>query len=384
MKPEPFAPPPAQDFFTSVSSGNVVPQTLPLTVRPVISVRRSTLERMPKWLICVPLMAQWLWLSLRYGSTTLPSTANPLITAGGLVGEAKLEYFHCMGPVALSATALHCAVTPALRRSMTQVRRLMMQAGVVFPLVAKPDLGMCGFGVRLIADESTLAAYFAAFPSDQVIVLQEYLAQDNEAGIFYARQPGADQGQIIGLALRYFPQVVGDGHSTLAQLIAANPRTQRVQGRPDHEFTLDPKLVPAAGQCVRLSTIGSTRIGGLYRDGAAHISPALLKAIDAIARDMKEFYFGRLDVRFSSLEALSQGIGFKIMEVNGAGSEAIQAWDPDINVINAFRIIFSKQRLLFAIGHANRSQGHQPISLRRLAQLHFMQQRLLDMYPPSN
>lgn len=40
------------------------------------------------------------------------------------------------------------------------------------------------------------------------------------------------------------------------------------------------------------------------------------------------------------------------MEVNGAGSEAIQAWDPDTSLVSAFRIIFSKQRLLFAIGAA--------------------------------
>ena len=60
------------------------------------------LERMPKWLICIPLALQWLWLALRYQSLTLPTIANPAITAGGLVGEGKLEYFDGMGPLALS------------------------------------------------------------------------------------------------------------------------------------------------------------------------------------------------------------------------------------------------------------------------------------------
>jgi len=31
-----------------------------------------------------------------------------------------------------------------------------------------------------------------------------------------------------------------------------------------------------------------------------------------------------------------------------------------------------------------RRRGHRPVSLRKLAQLHFMQQRLLEAYPPSN
>ena len=135
---------------------------------------------------------------------------------------------------------------------------------------------------------------------------------------------------------------------------------------------------------VRLTTIGATRVGGLYRDGNRYITPALTAAMNTIALDMNAFYFGRFDVRFSDLEQLSQGQGMKIMEINGAGSEAIQAWDPNIGLVDAFRIIFAKQRLLFAIGAANRALGHCPISLRQLAKLHFMQQRLLASYPPSN
>ena len=346
-------------------------------------VRRGALERLPKWLICVPLVAQWLWLSLRYLGVTLPSCANPAITAGGLVGETKLEYFDSMGPLALATTALHVAVPPALRASMADVREALEREGVAFPLIAKPDLGMCGFGVRLVADEAALAAYFAAFPAGQTIVLQEYLAQEGEAGVFYARHPGQTQGRIIGLALRYFPQVVGDGGSTIDQLIAADPRTARVR-QPRHELAIDGARVPAAGEAVRLATIGSTRVGGLYRDGRDCITPVLSAAIDAIARDMKQFHFGRFDLRFANTQALREARGMKIMEVNGAGSEAIEAWDPDVSLAQAFRTIFAKQRTLFEIAAANRGRGHRPIGLRRLAQLHLMQQRLLDAYPPSN
>ena len=351
---------------------------------PGASVRRSTLERMPKWLICVPLVMQWLGLSLRHASATLPSAANPRLTAGGLVGETKLEYFAGMGPVALAATARHCAVTPDMRDAMSGVRAAMTRAGLVFPVIGKPDLGMCGFGVRLIDDEAALAGYLRAFPAGQTVVLQEYLPQDGEAGIFYARHPGEARGRIIGLALRHFPRVVGDGRSTIARLIAADPRAQRSLGRPDHDFALDGSRIAAAGEVVRLATIGSTRVGGLYRDGSYLATPELGEAVDAIARDMPDFHFGRFDVRFDSLEDLAAGRGLRIMEINGAGSEAIQAWDPDIGLLRAFRIIFSKQRLLFAIGSANRARGHRPIGLLRLARLHLMQQRLLDRYPPSN
>jgi hypothetical protein len=337
---------------------------------------------MPKWLICVPLVAQWLWLALRHGGLTLPSAANPAITSGGLVGETKLEYFQAMGPLALSATARHCALPPAGRETMDEIRATMARSGIGFPLIAKPDLGMCGFGVRRIDDDRDLAHYIAAFPKRQSIVLQEYLQEEGEAGIFYARDPGAPQGRIAGLALRYFPQVTGDGVSSVDALIARDPRASRVR-HAGHSVAVDGLRVPSAGERVRLATIGSTRVGGLYRDGSACITPALSARVDAIARDMAQFHFGRFDVRFADLDALRAG-QVRIMEVNGAGSEAIEAWDPAFGLLRAFRIIFAKQRTLFRIAAANRRRGHRPIGLWRLARLHFMQQKLLDTYPPSN
>ena len=183
--------------------------------------------------------------------------------------------------------------------------------------------------------------------------------------------------------MRYFPQVVGDGASSIGQLIAADPRIARVR-LAGHDLAIDCSRVPRPGETVRLATIGSTRVGGLYRDGAACITPALTAAIDAIARDMRQFHFGRFDLRFADLPALRAGRDLRIMEVNGAGSEAIQAWDPALSLGQAFQVIFGKQRTLFAIAAANRRRGHRPIGLRRLVQLHFMQQKLLDRYPPSN
>ena len=344
----------------------------------------SLLERMPKWLICVPIVAQWLWLSFRYGSATLPSAANPNITAGGLVGEGKLEYFKGMGPLARSVIAPHCAVFNDGALSESSLAIAMKSAGLLFPIVVKPDLGLCGYGVQLLEDMTALRTYLSRFPIGETAVLQRYLPQKGEAGIFYARDPLSDRGRVIGLALRYFPRVTGDGYSTVAELIAADPRAQRVRSSPRHVCPVPLTAVPCAGEEVRLATIGSTRVGGLYRDGAAHITQQLTKAIDAVARDMPEFHFGRFDVRFDNLEELSAGRGFTVMEINGAGSEAIEAWDPGTDVLQGFRMIFAKQRLLFAIGAAQRNAGTRPIGLLELARLNRRQIRLIRLYPPSN
>ena len=153
---------------------------------------RSTLERMPKWLICIPIVVQWLLLALRYQSLTLPTIANPAITAGGLVGEGKLEYFDGMGPIALASVAPYCALPNHKRHTGAELRDAMNRTSLCFPVVAKPDLGLCGYGVRLIANRVELLDYLLAFPLGETVVLQQYLPQEGEAGIFYIRDPDAD------------------------------------------------------------------------------------------------------------------------------------------------------------------------------------------------
>lgn len=344
----------------------------------------SMLERMPKWLICVPLVIQWGWLAIRYRSATLPSAANPSIISGGLIGEGKLDYFREMGPIARTATATYCGISTAHKLSDYQLQKVMSTAGLSFPVIAKPNLGFCGYGVQLLTDLSALQSYLWSFPENETVVLQRYLPQEGEAGVFYARDPDTDKGCIIGLALRYFPRVVGDGRQTVKELISSGKRTRRSAPSRLHAPHIAGDRIPGAGELVRLATIGSTRVGGLYRDGEKYVTSELADAIDAIARDMPDFHFGRFDVRFDNLEDLRAGRGFTIMEINGAGSEAIHAWDPDIGLFKGLRIIFSKQRILFAIADSMRRHGTKPIGALQLLQLFRRQQRLISTYPPSN
>jgi hypothetical protein len=354
------------------STGSVRPDSPPI----------GFLERLPKWLICVPLLLQWIALGLRHRSFMLPSLANPKITAGGLLGEGKSEYFAAMGPHGRAATAVNGVFVVNAGSASDEARACMQRLGLAFPIIAKPDVGWCGFGVRKIESAVELDAYLRAFPLGERVVLQKYVAQPGEAGAFYVRRPGEQTGGIIGLALREFPRVIGDGRSSMAQLLAANPRTARLTRDGLHDFQYAPDEVPDACRVVRLATIGSTRVGGLYRDGARLITPALSAAIDAIAGEM-DFHFGRFDLRFATEAALQAG-QFSIIEVNGAGSEAIEAWDPATPPLTAFGKIFAKQRLLFEISAAHRRRGLRPIGMLQLLRLHLRQQKLILQYPPSN
>jgi hypothetical protein len=354
-----------------------------LSVSPLVVPRPGMIERIPKWMNLVPMVVQWFWLGLLYRSLTLPSAINPRITAGGLVGDGKAEYFDCMGPLARSRVAPF-ALLPAGGATTPEAALVAMgEAGLDFPVVAKPDMGWCGFGVRRIDDVEELAGYLGRYPVGEALMLQRYLDEPGEAGIFYVRHPDQSAGRLIGVLLRHYPQVTGDGVSNLAQLVEGESRLRRATRSPLHEFQFDRDYVPQAGQTVRLSLIGSTRVGGRYEDGSTLATDELSACVETIARDMPQFHVGRFDVRYRSLHDLRCG-RFTIMEVNGAGSEAVHAWDPKYSVWQVYRIVFAKQRLLFELGSVNRARGHRPIGMLALARHHLRQQRLIRLYPPSN
>ncbi len=331
------------------------------------------IERLPKWLLCVPLVAHWFWLALRHGGLTLPSVVNPGIETGGLAGESKMARLDLIG----AEHRRHVARTVAVRQG-DDVGHARAQAGMIFPLIAKPDIGWCGYGVRRIDDEPQLAAYAGGFPAGATFLLQDFVPGPMEAGLFYMRRPSETHGTLIAMAVRHQPSVVGDGTSSLAALIEADARLARAR----RHYSVGPR-VPATGERVVLTTVASLRVGGRYEDAMRLRTPALAGRVDAIARSMKGFNFGRLDVRFTNEAALRAG-KFRIIEINGAGSEAIQFWDPSRRFLDAYRGVFAKQRDLFALAAEFRSLGHRPVGVAALSRAWLKQQRLTRLYPASN
>lgn len=190
--------------------------------------------------------------------------------------------------------------------------------------------------------------------------------------------------------MRYFPYVVGDGAHSIRDLIDRQPRAHwkaslHLSSSSAHRGLLPKQLerIPALGEVVRLAFIGSNRVGGLYRDGRAYITSKLERRFDAISQSMPDFYFGRYDIRFASIERLQQGEDFSIIEINGAGAEAIHVWDPNTRLIDVYKTLFSYQAKLFETGDENRRRGFQPAPLSELIRLARKQRALIPRYPPS-
>ena len=337
------------------------------------------IEQLPKPLLCIPLVVHWLCLGVRYRSATLPSCLNPRIETGGLAGESKSACLAQIGAAFALFVAPWCRIAPGESASAARVA-----AGLGYPLIAKPDIGWCGYGVRRVENDAALDAYAAAVPAGGAFILQRLVEAPNEAGLLYVRQPGACNGTVVAMTLRHAPCVVGDGRRSIAVLVGADPRC-RAHAKKYLESIGKTAFerVPARGEQVSLTTVASLRVGARYEDASSRITPVLAARIDAIAGSMRDFHYGRFDVRFDTLASLLAGV-FSIIEVNGAGSEAIQFWDPALTIGAAFRGVFAKQSEIFKLGHAMRQAGHRPAGVAALARAWLRQQSLLHRYLPSN
>jgi hypothetical protein len=352
-------------------------------------------ERIPPMLFYVPLVVNWLRLGLRYRSLTLPTAANPKIFTGGMWGETKSSYFDDVAPQERSWIADFITVArpqgasdPVTEAAAATVA--LDARGLSFPLIAKPDIGWHGHGVQRIDSEIQLANYIANFPQGRTLVLQRYVPYAAEAAVLYARLPGEANGHIVSLTLRYFPHVVGNGRMTTRDLIRCDPRAQWKQtlhlgldSTHRGADALDLDRVPARGEVVRIALIGNQRAGALYLDGHRHITNALERRFDAIARSMTEFHYGRFDLRFDNINGLMRAEDFSIVEINGIGGEAIDCWDPSLTVRECYRRLAAQQNLFFAIGQLNRARGYRPTGAGAFLSSLLKQTQLIRRYPAS-
>jgi hypothetical protein len=347
----------------------------------------SFFEFWPGWLFYTPVVLHWIALGLRHGDFSLPTAANPAISTGGLCGESKLAILRQVGPdgqrLLARATGIRTHAWDA-GADLAAAQAAMTEAGLGFPLVAKPDIGCNGAGVRLVQNADDLLRYLRAFPRNAGLVLQEFVACPGEAGLFYIRHPDERTGRITSITLKEPPVVTGDGRSTLRDLILADPRAGRVAHLYLDRLAHRLHEVPAQGEPVRLVFVGNHCRGSIFRDGGAHATPALTAAVDALARSLPEFHFGRIDVRFESLAALRQGRGFRVIEINGVGSEATHVWDPATPLWEAWRAQFFHYGQAFRIGAANRRRGFASAGLAAMARDWRTQRRLMGAYPISD
>jgi hypothetical protein len=325
--------------------------------------RMTRWEFWPAWIVYLPLVPYLAWLAIRNRGLTSFTAANPAIPAGGIVGDSKTAILGLLPPEVVPRTE----VVPSAEAA----------AQFGFPVVLKPDSGQRGSGVVIARSIEDARAYFEKIRGP--VMCQEYV-EGPEFGIFYARYPNETRGRIISVTEKRLLSVTGDGKRTLESLMLRDPRAVCMARFHLHKHATRLSLIPAEGEMVQVVEIATHRRGAMFLDGSWVLTPALEEAIDRISRASEGFYFGRYDVRASSIEELQEG-RFQVLELNGVNSEATHIYDPRLGIFAAYRALFRQWRLAFEIGAMNRRRGAKATKLRDLWRRYREYRRLATSHP---
>jgi hypothetical protein len=318
--------------------------------------------------VYAPLYPYWFWLAFKARSFFFFNTSNPTIKNGGFLMESKKEIYDLIPSEFYPATLFFKTSTPS-----NEVLENIEQNNLTFPMIGKPDIGMKGMMVKKLENENDLRAYAEGSRVD--FLVQEFVPYENEIGIFYYRNPNEEKGQLSGIVKKEFLSVIGDGVSTVEQLLLKNKRY--VLQLPVLRKTEADKMniVLQKDEELILVPYGNHVRGAKFLDDSDLIDDELTKTIDVVCKKVKGFYYGRLDIRYNTWEELKQGKNFSIIELNGAGSEPTHIYDPKHSVFYAWKEIIKHWKILYRISKLNHQLQKTPYMTTRMG---------LDMFKQNN
>lgn len=304
-----------------------------------------------------PIFLYWLWLSLKARSFFFFSAANPAIETGGMLGESKFDILNKIKTCYKPATILI-----EMPKDFVSVLKMIDQYEIGFPLIAKPDIGERGWKVEKISNQEELASYMKQMKGN--FIIQEYIDFEIELGIFYYRFPRQQQGLISSIVMKEFLTLTGDGKCTVAELIMRNERARMQLPVLKEKYRLRMQDILLKGEKIMLEPIGNHCRGTKFLNANHLINDQLIEVFDLISHSIPGFYYGRYDIRCSSVEALYEGRDIKILELNGSGAEPGHIYDPKFPLIGAYRVLFHHWSILYQISKANYRTGVKYMTLK--------------------
>ena len=304
-------------------------------------------EYWPFGVVYIPVYFYWFWLCLKARSFFFFNAANPTIRNGGFLMESKKEIYDLL-PDGSYPDTIYCPIGT----SFSQVISAVQDRQFTYPLIAKPDIGLRGMGLSLVANEQELEEYFTNCKVD--FLVQKYIDYTQEAGVFYYRIPGHKKGVVTGIVGKEFLWVTGDGNSTILQLLKEEERSNLQIPALTILKQRELSEVLTKWEERLLVPFGNHSRGTRFLDYSHKADENLSAIIDELCNKINGFYFGRLDIKFNSWEELSQGKNYSIIELNGAGSEPAHIYDPKHNLFFAWKEIIRHLGYLYKVSKRNR------------------------------
>lgn len=333
------------------------------------------------WLLkYIPMMPAWIWHCIRARSLWFFTSSNPTLTFGGFDGERKKEMYDQLPPGSYPTTVyIHSSF------SFYKVQTLLHRHHLRFPIAVKPDVGRMGLLFRKIGSLEELACYHHKVKIDYII--QAFVNYPVEVSVFYYRYPHQQKGVITGFVRKDYLQVVGDGRSTLRELILSYDRVRyrRDEMLNKHSRNLD-NVLPRNEVYILSQALNLSR-GGKLVNLDHEKDEMLLRRFDELSHFARHFYYGRYDIKCASIDDLKKGKNFLILEYNGSGAEPHHVYGNGNSFWQAIGILLEHWRILFEISRENHQKGFSHWSFldgwkhMRRTQSHMARLKKLDQDP---
>ncbi len=313
-------------------------------------------ERFTNWelwnfyVLYFPLGFVWLWYCIKSRAAWFFSSSNPTITFGGMEGEGKKEMYDQLPPQHVPRTIfiLHDL-------HFEEVKNRIAEAGFQYPFIVKPDIGMKGILFRKIDNEDQLKKYHERIPVEYII--QDLILLPVEVSVFYYRHPAEKKGIVSGFIHKELLHVVGDGKNNLEELIKnhsrAKHRYDEMKHRHGHRFE---RVIPL-NEIFYLSYAGNHNRGAHFTNLHKEIDDQLHQVFDNLFEYNNQFFYGRYDIKTTSIEDLKQGKNFQILEYNGCGAEPNHIYDCGMSLGAAYKEILKHWKALYEISNYNNKNG---------------------------
>lgn len=305
-------------------------------------------EYWPSYMFYVPVVPYALYLAFRAKSLVFFSATNPAIKHSGNGSESKFSTIQLI-PSMFRPVSILIKTNNPIEKTLEEIQKNNIQ----FPLIIKPDIGFRGLLVSRIKTKNDLITYLKKNRNLQLIA-QEFIDYKNECSILYHRIPNNSKGQITSITLKKYLTIIGNGTSTLIELIQKHKRANLYLPLLKELHHKDLDVVLKNNEKKVLNVIGNHSKGTQFINGNHLISAKLEFAVNKIFQQIPNWYFGRLDLKYNSIEELIQLKNFKIIEINGIISEPTHIYDPtNSSYFNALKDIRKHWKIIFKISTLN-------------------------------
>ena len=324
----------------------------------------SILKRITNWeawpfnLLYAPLFPFWIYYILKSRAVWFFTPSNPKITFGGLEGEPKMEMYDLL-PRQLYPKTLDILPT----QPFDEIKNLAFGLEFSYPFIVKPDVGGQGILFRKIDNEQQWKNYHDKVPVEYIV--QELVNYPMEVSVFYIRHPFSQKGEITGFLHKIPLHLIGDGKSTVEELVALHPKASKRIDEMFHKHKQNWNKVLQLNEKYMLSYAANHNRGARFVDLKQHIDDQLLEVFDKLSHEVNDFFYGRYDIMCESIQELKSGRNFTILEYNGCGAEPNNFYDTGYTLLGAYKEILYHWKQLYTISAYNASKGIRPWSFSR-------------------